>query len=143
MEHISRRDAFRRLVGFIGGAVGVCVFGRALGAPLAFAQRLEPATESVSADLSDFALGSLGACETGVIRATVSRDPKHQLVISREDLVAGSVKSYNIKGTSGHNHVVILRPEHFEVLKRGQVLGVKSSSTLFHSHICEVKCVTQ
>jgi hypothetical protein len=78
-------------------------------------------------------------CSRGVT-ATVSQDPHHELVVSREDIIAGVAKTYHVQGTSGHDHLVTLTADDFASLAAGNEIEEKTTITLLHRHTVSVKC---
>jgi hypothetical protein len=79
------------------------------------------------------------ACGNG-IDASVNIDPRHQLVVSQADILAGVEKTYHIQGTAGHDHLVTLTAADFASLAAGNEIEEKSTFTDFHQHTVHVKC---
>jgi hypothetical protein len=79
------------------------------------------------------------ACSNGV-QTSVSLDPRHQLVVPREDVLAGVEKTYHIQGSADHDHEVTLTADDFASLASGNEIQDKSTVTLLHRHTVHVKC---
>ncbi|MCW5663212.1 MAG: hypothetical protein KIT35_05225 [Piscinibacter sp.] len=65
----------------------------------------------------------------------------HTLTVAVADLNSTTPKSYNIEGSAGHNHTVILTVDQLGELKFGRPVSVTSSNTLGHTHLVTVTCV--
>ena len=86
-------------------------------------------------DDSDSGGGGGGSCSPDIVG-----NHGHTLVISAADLEAGANKTYNIQGTSPHDHEVILTAAHFTSLKNGSSVSVTSTSTAGHDHPITITC---
>ena len=80
-------------------------------------------------------------CLTDGATAQVAIDPTHRLFVPVEDIVAGVQKTYDIRGSSLHNHRVTLTPDHFARLAAGEMVEVYSTIDLFHDHLVLLLCV--
>jgi hypothetical protein len=81
----------------------------------------------------------LETCANG-LKTSISADPRHELVVSREDVTAGIEKTYHIQGTSDHDHLVTLTADDFAKLASGSEIEEKTTITLLHRHTVHVKC---
>ena len=72
--------------------------------------------------------------------ATIAANHGHVLVVSKEDVAAGTAKTYNIRGTSSHPHTVVITREHFAQLVAEQAIMTVSSTDSGHSHGIMVAC---
>jgi hypothetical protein len=68
------------------------------------------------------------------------KDDTHSLIITQADISAAADKTYDIMGTSAHNHTVKVTAAMFTMLSKGMMIMVTSSTTLNHSHMVTVKC---
>ena len=76
---------------------------------------------------------------------TISSDPKHMMTVSQADVTAGVDKTYNIMGTSTHDHTVVVTAAMFTMLGKGMTVMATSSNelpagTAHHTHMITVKC---
>jgi len=71
---------------------------------------------------------------------SIAANHGHAMTVSTADVAAGSPKSYNITGTSGHLHTVSLSSTHFASLAANQQVIVTSSSGNGHTHTVTVSC---
>jgi len=118
----SRRDFLRNAAIFGGGiffarSVIACAIERAGGE-----------TESASSDLV--------SCATPVISANHG----HALVLPQADIEAGEEKTYSIKGSSGHDHLLTVTEAQFAVLAGGGSVTIVSSNDAGHTHSVTVRC---
>ncbi|MDB4960647.1 MAG: hypothetical protein JWP01_646 [Myxococcales bacterium] len=71
---------------------------------------------------------------------SVSSNHGHVLAVPTADVMAGTEKSYNIRGTSAHPHVVVITASMFATLRTARTLTVTSSLDAGHSHGVTVTC---
>ena len=74
-------------------------------------------------------------------RASITQNHGHAIVVPVGDLDSSTAKTYSIKGTSAHDHKVVLEPDDFSALKSG--LSVKKTSDFggeTHDHDVTVLC---
>ncbi len=71
---------------------------------------------------------------------SIAANHGHTMSVSKADVAAGTPKSYNITGTSGHLHTVSLSSSHFASLAANQQVVVTSSSGNGHTHTVTVSC---
>jgi hypothetical protein len=88
--------------------------------------------------------GVPGSCERNGTVAVIS-DPAHQLNVSKEDLIAGTPRTYHIRGQAGHDHLVSLSESDFAALQRDQSIRVNSGlsfggAVASHFHAVQVNC---
>ena len=118
---MTRKEFLRTLVGAGMGAAGVAALagcGDDGGETIADAAPLTCATPSV----------------------TIGADHGHSLVVTMADVNAGAAKSYNIMGTSAHDHSVMITAAQFAMLKSGMTLNITSGSGGGHTHTITVMC---
>jgi uncharacterized protein YpmB len=70
----------------------------------------------------------------------ISANHGHALVVSPADVAAGVAKTYSIKGTSGHDHKLVVTAAQFAQLAKGGSLSIVSSTDAGHSHTVQVSC---
>ena len=79
-------------------------------------------------------------CSQGATASSISANHGHSLSVPKADIVAAATKTYSIKGTSSHPHLVTITAAQFAQLKSGQALSVTSSSVSSHVHTVSVTC---
>lgn len=71
----------------------------------------------------------------------ISANHGHDMVVSKEDVEAGVEKTYDIRGTSGHVHLVTLTAANFATLAANGAVQVNSTEEgSFHFHEVSVSC---
>jgi hypothetical protein len=93
----------------------------------------------VDADAS--ADGADSACVTLGTSVTILANHGHVLLVSVADVVAGAAKTYDIQGTSAHNHQVTVTAAGFGSLQAGIEITVESTVAAAHSHTVTVGCL--
>lgn len=83
--------------------------------------------------------GAQTSCTENGTTTQISANHGHTLTVSREDVVAGVEKSYNIQGSASHPHSVTLSAADFGQLTNNQSITVESSFD-GHSHSVSVQC---
>ncbi|WP_274475702.1 hypothetical protein [Mangrovimonas aestuarii] len=82
-----------------------------------------------------------GNClENGANASSISGNHGHSLVVSMDDVVQGTQKTYSIQGNADHNHNVTLGPNDFSDLQANQSIVVSSTSGSGHNHSVTVSC---
>ena len=66
----------------------------------------------------------------------------HMMIVSQTEVDAAVAKTYNIMGTSLHDHTVMITAAQFASLKTGATLNIQSSSDGTHTHTITVMCLT-
>lgn len=74
--------------------------------------------------------------------AVIGANHGHTLTVSMADVNAAAAKTYNIMGTSLHDHTVMVTAAQFAMLKTGTTLSITSSSDGTHTHTVTVMCAT-
>ncbi len=85
-----------------------------------------------------------GNCEANGTQATISQNTGHQLVVSKEDVVAGVEKTYDIRGTdTTHTHSVTITAADFQSLQKNlQAVEISTpGGTGPHTHQITVACL--
>lgn len=85
--------------------------------------------------------GGTKACVDGVPTETISANHGHTLAVSQADVASGVAKTYSIKGTSPHDHMVTVSGATFLRLRAGESVTLTSTTTTAHSHMITIVCV--
>jgi len=64
----------------------------------------------------------------------------HSLTVSKADVDAGTAKTYDITGSSGHSHNVTVSSSNFASLKDNTSVNIDSTSGDGHTHSITVSC---
>ncbi len=72
--------------------------------------------------------------------ATIGTNHGHVLMVPPADVSAGTERTYDIRGTSGHTHSVTLTAANFATLAGGGTVMVTSSNGAAHTHAVTVVC---
>lgn len=81
---------------------------------------------------------AVSTCATNT--ATIGSNHGHAITVSAADITAGVDKTYNITGTSGHQHSATITAAMFTMLKAGMSILVTSSVGGAHTHSVMVTC---
>ena len=76
----------------------------------------------------------------GADAKSISSNHGHSLVVSKEDVDAGADKAYSIKGTSVHDHEIIITAANFNSLKSKQSIVIESTTGVSHRHDVAISC---
>lgn len=78
----------------------------------------------------------------GKVNATISANHSHVLGIAPGDVTAGVEKTYDIKGSAAHSHMVTVTAEQFQQLAAGQTITIESTraGAPDHLHSCSIIC---
>jgi hypothetical protein len=82
--------------------------------------------------------GEAAACTTP--EEVIGGNHGHVLVVPQTDLDAGAEKSYDIQGSAGHAHTVLITAAMFTTLKTSRTVQTTSSSGAGHTHPITVTC---
>jgi len=121
MMTMTRKEFLRTLVGAGMGAAGVAVIAGCGGDDGGGTPDAAPLTCASPA-------------------ATISANHGHTITVSMADVTAGAAKTYNIMGTSIHDHTVMVTAAQFAELKNGGTLNITSGSGGGHTHTVTVMC---
>ncbi len=83
-----------------------------------------------------------GLCFQNGAKARVDGNHGHELVIPKEDIAAGTQKTYSIQGTADHDHRVTVTSMDFSNLQGDGYAAEFSSDTGGHTHKLVIGCVT-
>ncbi|MBW2455268.1 MAG: hypothetical protein JRI68_12190 [Deltaproteobacteria bacterium] len=81
-----------------------------------------------------------GDCQGSGTTSTISANHGHDLLVSKEDALAGVEKTYDIAGGGGHSHMVTVTEAHFAELAGDQVVVVTSTTGAGHTHEVTIQC---
>jgi hypothetical protein len=84
--------------------------------------------------------GNTNACEDGAPSDTISSNHGHTLTVTQADVAAGTLKTYDIQGSSGHTHSVTVSVGNFATLRAGGTVQLTSSNGGGHSHNVTITC---
>lgn len=70
----------------------------------------------------------------------ISANHGHTMTVAQVDVDAGVEKSYDISGSSGHSHTVVVTAANMTTLQGGQSVTITSSTDVGHSHMVTVSC---
>jgi hypothetical protein len=135
---------------FLRGALGVSAATLGLGMLHACGDDTTPSPNPTPTPNPPDASGGGGGgggpnCLANGTDATVATNHGHVLVVTKEDVAAGVVKSYDIHGTADHTHTVVVTAAMFGQLAANNAImttSTLSDSPTFgtHSHSIMVAC---
>ncbi|HEY1558799.1 MAG TPA: hypothetical protein VGF94_28445 [Kofleriaceae bacterium] len=99
-----------------------------------------PLDARATAGGADGGSGGQSQCVASGTTTTIGDNHGHVLVVSSGDVAAGAAKSYNIQGTSDHNHTVALTAAEFAMLQQDSAVMTTSSFDDGHDHSILVAC---
>ncbi len=79
-----------------------------------------------------------GSCTTP--STAIGSNHGHVMVVALADVTAGTEKTYDISGSSGHVHMVTVSAANMASLKTGGTVMVQSTSGNAHTHAVTVMC---
>jgi len=82
-----------------------------------------------------------GNCLANGTNVSISANHGHVLVVSKDDVAAGTAKTYDIMGTANHNHQVTLTAGNFTTLAANNGVMTVSTTNSSHSHEITIMCV--
>jgi hypothetical protein len=86
--------------------------------------------------------GNANACENEAPTDTIASNHGHTLTVTQADVAAGTLKTYDIQGSSGHTHSVTVSPGNFATLRAGGLVQLTSTNGGGHSHGITITCAT-
>ncbi|RSC93048.1 hypothetical protein [Tenacibaculum singaporense] len=81
-----------------------------------------------------------GNCINNGTNSAISANHGHSLSVSKEEVQAGTEKTYSIQGSSSHDHTVTLTAANFSSLQSNNSITVSSTSGDGHTHSVTVSC---
>jgi hypothetical protein len=133
----------RSLVGIGAGAIVVACGGGGEGEPPNVDAPPTPDAPKPPVDappVSPDAPPMMGTCSTSTT-ASVGTNHGHTANVPLADVMAGTEKTYNIQGGSGHPHTITVTAAMFTMLKAGTPVVVASSLDAGHTHNVTITCV--
>ncbi len=82
-----------------------------------------------------------GNCGANGTSATIAANHGHVLNVTKEDVIAGAAKTYDITGTANHSHSVTLTAADMAALQKNLEADEVSTVNLGHDHAIKVVCV--
>lgn len=79
-----------------------------------------------------------GSCTTPT--TTIGSNHGHVMMVTKAEVDAAVAKTYDITGTGGHSHTVMVSAANFATLAGGGTLTITSSSSGAHTHDVVVMC---
>jgi hypothetical protein len=80
------------------------------------------------------------SCTMNGTTATIGSNHGHVLMVSKEDVTAGVVKTYDITGTASHAHSVTVTVAMFTTLQNNTSVMTTSTNNSNHAHDITVMC---
>lgn len=124
---MTRKEFLRSLLGAGAGAVGVAVIAGCGG------------DDGGGGGMPDAPNVPLTCASPNVVIGT---NHGHMMIVSQTEVDAAAAKTYNIMGTSLHDHTVTISAAQFAMLKTGTMLSIESSTGSGHTHTITVACLT-
>lgn len=84
--------------------------------------------------------GSVPNCLDNGTQTSISANHGHSLSVSKEDVSAGSEKTYTLSQGDGHTHQVTISASDFESLRENNQITATSTSDSGHTHGVTVSC---
>lgn len=84
--------------------------------------------------------GTSANCLENGTNVSIGSNHGHSLTVSKEDVAAGTAKTYSIMGSSGHNHSVTIPESDFATLQSNLSITVESTTGDSHTHSVTVTC---
>jgi hypothetical protein len=119
---LTRKEFLSSLIGLVAGAGGAAVLAGCGGGGAA-----APDAGPVS-------------CTTQGTGVLIETNHGHALSVSKDDVVAGVDRTYDITGSSAHPHAVTITAAMFKMLQGNTSVSVTSTSGGGHTHSVTVQC---
>lgn len=84
--------------------------------------------------------GTVADCLENGTQTSISANHGHSLTVSKEDVAAGSAKTYTLTQGDGHTHEVTITASNFDSLQENNQITVTSTSDSGHTHNVTVSC---
>jgi hypothetical protein len=128
---LDRKEFIRTALALAGAGFGVSRVAGCDGSP-------EPGGTQGPPPMAGSGGGT--SCENRDPSETISTNHGHVLSVSQADVAAGMAKTYNIQGTSVHDHTVTISAASFATLRTSGSLQLTSSTASAHSHGITIVC---
>ncbi len=80
------------------------------------------------------------SCTASGTTAEIANNHGHTMTVPKEDVTAGAEKTYQIMGTSGHPHTVVVTAAMFTMLQSNMRVMATSSMDAGHTHLVTIDC---
>ncbi len=82
------------------------------------------------------------SCQQNGTTTTIGNNHGHAfaMMVTKEDVIAGQEKTYNIQGVSPHPHTVTVTAAMFTMLQQNMQVTVTSSEDAAHTHVVTIRC---
>lgn len=80
------------------------------------------------------------SCTANGTTAAIGANHGHTMTVPSADVVAGAEKTYQIQGSSGHPHTVVVTAAMFTMLQNNTMAMATSSTDAGHSHPITITC---
>jgi predicted small lipoprotein YifL len=80
------------------------------------------------------------SCTANGTTVEIGSNHGHTMTVPKEDVVAGSDKTYQIQGASGHPHSVMVTAAMFTMLQNNMTVTATSSTDASHNHTITITC---
>lgn len=81
-------------------------------------------------------------CVENGTEVSIGANHGHSLTVSKEDVAAGSEKTYTLTTGNGHTHQVTLSASQFTTLKANNSITATSTNQGGHTHSVTVSCAS-
>jgi hypothetical protein len=141
---LTRKQFLHYFAGAGAAALGVSVLGACDDDSGGKPPDAPPAADAPPADAAiDAPIDSaVTSCTMNGTVPTIGTNHGHAfaMAVTKEDVIAGVNKTYNIQGTSGHPHTVTVTAAMFTMLQQNMQVTVKSSFDASHDHDVTIRC---
>jgi hypothetical protein len=79
-------------------------------------------------------------CNANGTNVTIGTNHGHTMTVPKDDVTAGAEKTYNIQGSSGHPHTVVVTAAMFTMLQNNTAVMATSSRDDMHDHTIMIVC---
>ncbi|MCL5244208.1 hypothetical protein M4I21_00195 [Cellulophaga sp. 20_2_10] len=84
--------------------------------------------------------GPRGNCIENGALTTVVGNHGHALDVTKQDIINGTTKTYNLEGSAGHMHMLTITTENFTSLKTNNAITIATSTNAGHAHAITIGC---
>ena len=131
---MTRKRFLHTVVGICAGAVGAAVMSACA----------DPGDggdgQNVGGTSPDAAPPATKSCTKDGTTVLIGTNHNHTMTVSKEDVMQGKEKTYEIQGTSAHPHRVKVTAEMFTMLQASMSVTTTSTTDGGHSHQITISC---
>ncbi len=80
------------------------------------------------------------SCTANGTTIEIGSNHGHTMTVPKADVMAGAEKTYNIQGSSGHPHTVVVTAAMFTMLQNNAMIMATSSNDAGHTHSITITC---